>query len=548
MKDPYSITRIGRSTGHTDIPTMNARFGIVDLFSGPGGLGEGFASVRDDRGKPLFEIDLSVEADAVAHQTLRLRSFLRKVPGGIPNEYRDWQSGLTAEPDWSALWPAEWAAAEEECQHLELGTDAAREVLTKRIPEIHARRGDATVLIGGPPCQAYSLAGRGRKAVKGFVPHPKKRHLLYQEYIEVLRMLRPAAFVMENVKGLLSSGTAEARIIDNVLEDLRQGGGSEPYIVFPLAPPEGADIRRAKPTDFLVRAEHHGVPQARHRVIIVGIRQEIAEGLDLDDLPRLAQRDAPVTVDMVLGGLAPLRSRLSARSDIKDSDEAWGGVIRRSAARIRRYAGRGLAPEKLARFHLALDEAVAAAEAPQGGDVPAPAASVGTECPADLAAWLSAGGITTPSHHEPRSHIPQDLERYLFLSASARAHGRSPKAREFPKFLAPNHESWGKGFTDRFRVQVGSLPSSTIVCHIAKDGHYFIHPDPAQVRSLTVREAARLQTFPDDYHFAGTRTQAYVQVGNAVPPFLAWQIGKALAAPLMAAFSDAPARMLQAAE
>ena len=527
---------------------MNARFGIVDLFSGPGGLGEGFTSVRDAGGHPVFEIDLSVEADAVAHRTLRLRSFLRKLPGGIPDEYRDWQNGLTAEPDWSAIRPAEWAAAEDECRHLELGTDAAREVLRERIPAIRARRGDATVLIGGPPCQAYSLAGRGRKAVKGFVPHPKQRHLLYQEYIEVLRMLRPAAFVMENVKGLLSSSTPEARIIDDVLEDLRQGGGSEPYLVFPVAPPAGADVRAPRPTDFVVRAERHGVPQARHRVIIVGIRRDLAQDLDPADLPRLVQRGAPVTVNMVLGGLAPLRSRLSGRSGIRDSAEAWGEVVLRASKRVRQYAGHGYTMEELARFHEALDAAKAAASAPPDGGGRAHAASVGAACPADLAAWLTGGGVAAPSQHEPRAHIPADLERYLFLSAWARAHGRSPKASEFPKFLAPNHQSWGKGFADRFRVQVASQPSSTIVCHIAKDGHYFIHPDPAQVRSLTVREVARLQTFPDDYHFAGTRTQAYVQVGNAVPPFLARQIGEALAVPLQAAFAAAPTGMLQAAE
>ena len=138
------------------------------------------------------------------------------------------------------------------------------------------------------------------------------------------------------------------------------------------------------------------------------------------------------------------------------------------------------------------------------------------------------GGVL---QHQSRSHMRSDLRRYMFAACFAKSAGTSPKLRDFPPKLLPDHvnvndSEEGKAipFADRFRVQLAKQPASTVVSHISKDGHYYIHPDPSQCRSLTVREAARLQTFPDNYFFEGNRTEQFWQIGNAVPPLLARKI------------------------
>ncbi|MBK7308318.1 MAG: DNA cytosine methyltransferase [Chitinophagaceae bacterium] len=115
-------------------------------------------------------------------------------------------------------------------------------------------------------------------------------------------------------------------------------------------------------------------------------------------------------------------------------------------------------------------------------------------------AWYLDRKLNAVCNHESRSHIKKDLFRYLFVSCFAKVNGRSPKLSDFPASLLPNHDNaTGGKFTDRFRVQLYGQPSKTVTSHISKDGHYFIHPDSGQCRSLTVREAARIQTFPDNY-------------------------------------------------
>lgn len=147
----------------------------------------------------------------------------------------------------------------------------------------------------------------------------------------------------------------------------------------------------------------------------------------------------------------------------------------------------------------------------------------------ELNKWLKDPNLQVWLNNETRGHMDSDLKRYAYASLFGKAYERSPKGHEEFSLpgLAPNHLNWESGkFSDRFRVQLSDRPATTVTSHISKDGHYFIHPDPIQCRSLTVREAARIQTFPDNYFFQGNRTQQYHQVGNAVPPLLAYKISK----------------------
>jgi DNA (cytosine-5)-methyltransferase 1 len=156
-------------------------------------------------------------------------------------------------------------------------------------------------------------------------------------------------------------------------------------------------------------------------------------------------------------------------------------------------------------------------------------ADLPASCPDELQRWLVDLKLERFPNNETRGHMLADLGRYFYAALYGQIAGVSPKAKDFPRELAPDHRNWKTGkFADRFRVQLWKSPATTVTSHISKDGHYFIHPDPSQCRSLTVREAARLQTFPDNYFFRGNRTQQFVQVGNAVPPFLAQKIAASL--------------------
>ena len=502
---------------------------IVDLFSGPGGLAEGFSAYRSPGGRRRYRVALSIEKDLHAYRTLRLRAFLRKFPKSFPPEYYDFLNGVTQqEPDWAKLYPKRWAAACDETRRLELGTPAASVFLDQRIAQLRAEHEGRTVLLGGPPCQVYSVAGRARNSGKvGYDADEDDRQLLYEPYVEVLRQLQPMIAVMENVKGMLSARRNGKLIFPEVMHKLRNAGSTNAYQLFALAPRSGicSQDEELEPKDFLVNAEEHGVPQARHRVFVICVRRDIAEATPEDCLPRLERQDDTVSVCDIIRAMPKLRSRLSRNDD----PGSWQDAVRLACKLI--LANRPvMSQDEEKRFRLALGRA---SRATKGPALPWEGARGGlalpSGCPAGLRDWIFDEKIELLPNNETRGHIPADLARYLFAAAFGKAFGRSPKTPDFPEVLIPDHVNWSTGeFNDRYRVQVFDGPCATVTSHLSKDGHYFIHPDPSQCRSLTVREAARLQTFPDNYFFHGGRTQQYIQVGNAVPPFLAWQIARAV--------------------
>lgn len=493
---------------------MSVTIPVIDVFAGPGGLGEGFSSYRDAHGHRRFRLAASFEKDHSAHATLRLRAFSRRFPEAPPPEY---DLFVQREIDWERLslaFPAQAAHADREARHIVLGEENAscvRAIIREALPD-----DDRWILIGGPPCQAYSIAGRSRnKGIKNYRPELDHRQKLYVEYLQVLADHAPPVFVMENVKGLLSAKVNSLGMFDRIREDLRDpasalrregrtpGSRRPRYEIRALVPP--LDLLGDDPEGYLVEAERFGIPQRRHRVILVGVRRD----LDPNRLRTLSPCGRQRTVAGAIGDLPRLRSGLSRE---EDSTTAWMASLR--SIRSRKWMRH---VDTTLRMKIAgtLDE-LSAPQAARGSDK------------------IERNGRTV-LNHSSRSHMVSDLERYLFVSAYGAVHGVSPILSQFPRGLLPDHGNVHRAmghelFVDRFRVQLAGEPSTTITSHISKDGHYYIHPDPSQCRSLTVREAARLQTFPDDYFFCGPRTSQYQQIGNAVPPILAEQIAALVAA------------------
>lgn len=498
---------------------------VIDVFAGPGGLNEGFSSVTTAAGEPAFRTVASIEMETSAVQTLRFRSAMRHAraeeSGSAQVALKNFLSKKIslAELLEDSGFKVAYEKAKREVHQFELGPESRGES-DEIIRQALAPYNGPWVLIGGPPCQAYSLAGRSRR-VHDLDFEDDHKHFLYKEYLNIIQQHRPTVFVMENVKGLLSSVNRGVQMVDLIRSDLEQPAYDLAYDLYSMVSGDTGVKPSAK--DFLIRSEDYGIPQKRHRIIIVGVRKDshIPAPQALDPKPI-------VTVGDAINDLPELRSSLSRSVD--PSGNLWN-QIRQEVAQLLKNEG--------IEFNTKEKLSTSSDSQPSGKLENASKSArefmdfIRPNERADLPLW----------NHHARGHMSQDLVRYGVLSALSRERGKSLKIRELDPSLWPAHKNITAEivpFADRFRVQVHTQPSTTVVSHIAKDGHYYIHPDPSQMRSLTVREAARIQTFPDDYIFLGNRTQQFTQVGNAVPPLLAKAIGGRIAQAMSASPSTAP--------
>jgi len=452
---------------------------LVDIFAGPGGLNEGFSKIINNNN--TFETVLSVEKDISAFNTLVLRSFFRKLTN--KKKYFDYINKQITKEELLLSHQEEWLKANQECLNLEISKNNMPYLLSKIKSKINKKQ---WVLIGGPPCQAYSLIGRSR--MKNFKDFSKDhRHYLYKSYLEIILKLKPSIFVLENVKGLISSKINGKSALEKIMNDLSLSNSNSKscYKILGL----NGDNSFLNLKSFTVNMSKFGIPQDRERIFIIGIHEKYYKGsldkIDQQDSISIhnAIKDFPKSVSLVNHGTF----RKAKLTDVINLDQFKKNIVNFTYG----------FDVKLKNFMI------------------------------DNALKVHQFKNNYSNTNSIRSHILDDIYRYYFVSSYGKIFGRSPRITDFPKSLLPNHKNI-HSFVDRFKVHLKDLPAKTITSHIAKDGHYYIHYDPLQCRSLSVREAARIQTFSDDYFFEGNQTQQYSQIGNAVPPTFAKQIGMIL--------------------
>ena len=415
---------------------MSIEFNYLDLFAGAGGLSEGFIRAG-------FNPIAHVEMDPAACFTLRTRMAYHWLKDqGKEKQYVEYLNGCISR---SQLYEQVPEAIIESVINAEISKATLLDIFCQTDHLLAGQKLD--LIIGGPPCQAYSVVGRARSPdkMKG-----DKRNYLYVFYAEFLKQYKPKYFVFENVNGLLSAKDEDGNSYLEQMRDLFRECDYE--------------------TEFkTLSADDYGVPQNRKRTILVGRRGKST-------------------------GFYP------------DLDKSTSGIPVKEIF----------------------------------SDLPRIAAGEGEARPCSLSSydksWLYDAGIRNDNFpvtwHQARPHRKQDLEIYRIAVDLWNSEEVRLNYNALPERLKTHRNR--KSFLDRFKVVAGNLDfSHTVVSHIAKDGHYYIHHDIEQNRSLTPREAARLQTFPDDYYFESRngvpcRTPVFCQIGNAVPVLLAQKIAEKL--------------------
>lgn len=399
---------------------------VIDLFAGAGGLSEGFRQEG-------YDVLAHVEMDKSACNTLRTREAYYYLKNNNQLDiYISYLLGNITRERLYTLIPQDV-----------LNRVIESEISNQSIPQIFSKidtilgEDKVDLIIGGPPCQAYSTAGRARD------PQRMKndpRNYFYRYYIRFLRKYQPNMFIFENVKGILSA--QEGRVIKNIRANLNRAGYKMEYRI--------------------LNAKDFGVSQMRERVIIIGWKKELNF-----QYPDFEKNEQVPTLNDLLIDLPKLR----AGEEI-NGEGSYAISTHKEIEHIRN----------------------------------------------------SDWNILT--QHISRSHNENDLKIYQLVVETWNKEKRALKYNELPEELRTHKNS--SSFLDRYKMVRNEDYSHTIVAHISKDGHYYIHPDMEQNRSLTVREAARIQSFPDDFFFEDSRTAAFKQIGNAVPPLMAKRIAKTL--------------------
>ena len=419
------------------------KYTFIDLFAGAGGLSEGFVRAG-------FTPIAHIEMDKYACETLKTRAAYHYLEENDKlHIYKKYLQEKKEGESGHKLWEQVLATVIDSVIHATIGSSTIDGIFQK----VDNLKGNNSVdlIIGGPPCQAYSIAGRARMG-KDVEKDP--RNELYKYYVQFLQRYRPKMFVFENVLGLFTAKKGEPF---KDLKELVNGIGYEMQ-------------------SQVQNASEHGVLQKRQRVIIVGwLKNEVNSKGEHYSYPLLMKEHNSYAV------LKDLFSDLPPR-----------------------IAGEGCLTE-IVHYTKALEEMPYLAES-----------------------FIRNNALDFTTQHVARPHNVNDREIYCLAIKQWRDKKRQLDYSKLPPHLQTHKNT--KSFLDRYSVVEPDGYSHTVVAHISKDGHYYIYPNPnptiETARSITVREAARLQSFPDDYFFEGSRGAAFKQIGNAVPVVLAYKIAK----------------------